>query len=67
MFRVCHPHNLGLQPEGGYSTPLLRRKGTELVSFETSHAIGIISGLTETFIKRYIVERTNMAEIIPEE
>ena len=27
----------------------------------------IISGLRETFIKRYIVERTNKAEIRPEE
>ena len=27
----------------------------------------IISGLKETFIKRYIVERTNQAEIRPEE
>ena len=27
----------------------------------------IISGLTETFIKRYIVERTNKAELRPEE
>ena len=28
---------------------------------------GIISGLKETFLKRYIVERTNKAEIRPEE
>ena len=27
----------------------------------------IISGLRETFIKRYIVERTNKADIRPEE
>ena len=27
----------------------------------------IISGLRETFIKRYIVERTNKAELRPEE
>ena len=27
----------------------------------------MISGLMETFIKRYIVERTNKAEIRPEE
>ena len=27
----------------------------------------IISGLTETFIKKYIVERTSKAEIKPEE
>ena len=27
----------------------------------------IISGLKETFIKKYVVERTNKAEITPEE
>ena len=27
----------------------------------------IISGLKETFIKRYLVERTNQAELGPEE
>ena len=27
----------------------------------------ITSGLKETFIKRYVVERTNMAEMRPEE
>ena len=36
-------------------------------SFEPSHPLGIMSGLKETFIKRYIVERTNKAEIRPEE
>ena len=35
--------------------------------FEPSQPLGIISGLKETFIKRYIVERTNKAEIRPEE
>ena len=35
--------------------------------FEPSQPLGIISGLKETFIKRYIVERTNEAEIRPEE
>ena len=35
--------------------------------FEPSQPQGIISGLKETFIKRYIVERTNKAEIRPEE
>ena len=34
--------------------------------FEPSRPLGIISGLKETFIKRYIVERTNKAEIRPE-
>ena len=42
---------------------------SELVSwcFEPSQPLGIISGLKETFIKRYIVESTNKAEIRPEE
>ena len=35
--------------------------------FEPSQPLGIISGLKKTFIKRYIVERTNKAEIKPEE
>ena len=35
--------------------------------FEPSQSVGIISGLKETLIKTYIVERTNKAEIRPEE
>ena len=35
--------------------------------FEPSRPLGIISGLKETVIKRYIVERTNKAEIRPKE
>ena len=35
--------------------------------FEPSQPLRIISGLKETFIKRYIVERTNKAEIRPRE
>ena len=35
--------------------------------FKPSQPQGIISGLRETFIKRYIIERTNKAEIRPEE
>ena len=35
--------------------------------FDPSQPLGITSGLTETFIERYIVERTNKAEIRPEE
>ena len=31
--------------------------------FEPSQPLGIISGLKETFTKRYIVERTNKTEI----
>ena len=33
--------------------------------FEPSQPLGIISGLKETFIKRYVVERTN--KVRPEE
>ena len=35
--------------------------------FEPSDLLGIISGLKETFIKRYTVKRTNKAEIRQEE
>ena len=35
--------------------------------FEPSQALGVISGLKETFLKTYIVERTNKAEIRLEE
>ena len=35
--------------------------------FKPSQPQRIISGLRETFIKRYIVERTNEAEMRPEE
>ena len=37
------------------------------LSFQPSQPQRIISGLRETFIKRYIVERTNKAEIRPVE
>ena len=41
----------------------------DLVSwcFKPSQPQRIISGLRETFIKRYTVERTNKAEMRPEE
>ena len=35
--------------------------------FKPSHPRRIISGLKENFIKRFVVERTNKAEIRPEE
>ena len=35
--------------------------------FEPSQPLRIISGLKETFIKRYVVERTNKAELRPQE
>ena len=46
-----------------------KEREEELVSwyFKPSQPQRIISGLKETFIKRYIVERTNKAEIRPEE
>ena len=34
---------------------------------EPSQPLGIIPGLKETFMKRYIVERTNKAELRPKE
>ena len=42
--------------------------GIQLVSlcFKPSHPQRIKSGLRETFIKRYIVERTNKAELRPQ-
>ena len=47
----------------------LHKLSRELVnwSFEPSQPLGIISGLKETFIKRYIAERTNKAETRLEE
>ena len=44
-------------------------QGTELVSwcFKPSQPQRSISGLRQNFIKRYVVERTNKAEIRPEE
>ena len=46
-----------------------KERKKELVNgcFEPSQPLGIISGLKETFIKRYKVERTSKAEIRPEE
>ena len=38
-----------------------------LISASAAPHCGVISGLKETFIKRYTVERTNKAEIRPEE
>ena len=35
--------------------------------FEHSQPLGIISGLKETFIKRYIFESSNKTELRPEE
>ena len=35
--------------------------------FEPSQPLGIISGLKETFIRRYTLERSNKREIRPEE
>ena len=44
-------------------------KASKLVNWrcEPSQPLGTISGLKETFMKRYIVERTNKAEMKPEE
>ena len=35
--------------------------------FEPNQPLGVTSGLRETFIKRYAVERTSKAEVRPEE
>ena len=43
-----------------------KQLGGQLMCFEPSQPLGIISGLEETFVKRYAVERTNKAEIRPE-
>ena len=40
---------------------------TDKLEFKPSQPQRIISGLRETFIKRYIVERTNKTEMRPEE
>ena len=50
--------------------PFRRERETSLLviwCFKPSQPQRIISGLRETFIKRYIVERTNKAEMRPEE
>ena len=48
---------------------IYKSKFSLLVSwcFKPSQPQRIISGLKETFVKRYIVERTNKADIKPEE
>ena len=48
-----------------YSAGQHRKKLGEVL--EKMQVNGLISGLQETFVKRYIVERTNKAEIRPEE
>ena len=46
-----------------------KKKKSWLVSwcFKPSQTLRIIPGLRDTFVKRYIVERTSKAEIRPEE
>ena len=70
------PHTLGLfsatryrKCSNPFSTPQAHRHRRILVSrcFMPSQTQRIISGLRETFIKRYIVERPNVAEIRPKE
>ena len=60
---------MGHKKEGFITVALLENRDSQLVKwcFETSQPLGIISGLKETFIKRHKVERTNKAEIRPEE
>ena len=61
-------HNFHFQEELT-SAKLCHYRKAQLVNwcFKPSQPLGIISGLKETFIKRHIVERTNKAEIRPEE
>ena len=51
------------------SIKLFKKISSKLVSwcFKPREPQRIISGVRETFIKRYTVERTNKAEIRPEE
>ena len=51
----------------GLSGLLLSEKVLVSWCFQPSQPQGSTSGLRETVIKRYIVERTNTAEISPEE
>ena len=48
---------------GGGEREREREKEIVNLCFEPSQPLGIISGLKETFVKRYKVERTNKAEI----
>ena len=58
-----------LAPPPPLKAPIHFQSQSELVGwfFKPSQPQGIISGLKETFMKRYIVERTNKAETRPEE
>ena len=49
------------------ATSTVGRVGSDMLLEMRSTAPRIISGQKETFIKRYIIERTNKAEIRPEE
>ena len=48
-------------------TRLLLAAGNNTLCQLVSQPLGIISGLTETLIKKYVVERTNTSEIRSEE
>ena len=63
-----HHHNI-IQRERERERERERARELVIVSwcFKPSQPQKIISGLKETFIKRYIVERTNTAEIRPKE
>ena len=50
-------HNTGRGGGGGYLV---------ISRFEPSQPLGIISGLRETFVKRYIAERTYEGELLGE-
>ena len=46
--------------------PAFSRDAEDRWYFKPGQPLRIITGLRETFMKRYIVERSNMAEIRPE-
>ena len=54
-------------PYGGYFLSLFVNTWLLNWCFEPSQPLVITSGLKETFIKRYILKRTNKAEKRPEE
>ena len=49
------------------NTALFKKMKIYLILYFFLSPQGTIAGLGEIFVKRYIVERTNKAEIVPEE
>ena len=59
-------HKISLKSDYEKTSNKRKKEGSHWC-FEPTQPLGIISGLKETFTKRLIVERTNKAEIRPEE